>query len=211
MPFGCVSCADRNQLDHWERNPRRSSMPFGCVSCADMSRGVAPSYGSRSLQCLSAVCPVRTAWGVAWVALDLLDVFNAFRLCVLCGPRPTLSIFPLPLLVFNGFRLCVLCGHETFRPLIPTVKKSSMPFGCVSCADHGSEIPSTPDTWSSMPFGCVSCADTTKIPETLKRRPVVFNAFRLCVLCGRDSAPLTVEQFYEVFNAFRLCVLCGHV
>ena len=165
MPFGCVSCADHKNdalkaafaLAGLQclsavcpvRTPRKiqgvsllplvSSMPFGCVSCADHNPagGKSPA-GNRGLQCLSAVCPVRTKSPA--------------------GNRGRGHV------VFNAFRLCVLCGHlEMLENAYLYMVGSSMPFGCVSCADRKIHLPKG------------------------RGRKVVFNAFRLCVLCGRNA------------------------
>ncbi len=292
MPFGCVSCADTALTKTYTTWAKMVFNAFRlCVLCGPVPplRRFRPK--STSLQCLSAVCPVRTGRPADFMPPVSVPVFNAFRLCVLCGPtrnsrtmslsRPCLqclsAVCPVrttrttpsrprsPSRVFNAFRLCVLCGRlvksrgfhyfpwclqclsavcpvrtiiqqvgnhlpeiEVFnafrlcvlcgRNHLPEIEDeamwSSMPFGCVSCADTWKCWKTRISTWlglqclsavcpvrtekstfrkggaerlSSMPFGCVSCADGTRGVDRPRCRRLVFNAFRLCVLCGRGD------------------------
>jgi len=171
---------------------------------------------SERLQCLSAVCPVRTASPKCGITKCATIVFNAFRLCVLCGPASQiLSRIDKELIGLQCLSAVCPVRTEDVRKTLPSGEESlqclsavcpvrthqssslfsfdwncpsSMPFGCVSCADRGAPGLGQDDAGevSSMPFGCVSCADLHAETASLIAN-LVFNAFRLCVLCGRGA------------------------
>ncbi len=115
----------------------RSSVPFGGGSYADsLSPKPYPRFPGGSLQCLSAVGPMRTIIpGNRETFREV--VFSAFRRWVLCG-RLFGASDSLPCShVFSAFRRWVLCGQPNTPQIPMTPTKSSVPFGGGSYADSG--------------------------------------------------------------------------
>ena len=71
VPFGCVSSTGTMKSRQAVIESARSPMPFGCVSSTGTTKTIVPLTSSKSLQCLSAVCPQR---GRTFGTLDRLAV-----------------------------------------------------------------------------------------------------------------------------------------